>query len=377
MKKIGIILLLALSASLFAAHYSRIGKYNNVEVKSISHRGIRITHSSGSCYITDKDLSATDKRRLKNELQIYREKLAKYQQKQTAKKSQQQEILAELSSQLPKMSQTEIEKWFSEEIGKELSDPESKNEFSKKFALVENCDSFLNRIFDRLDAIQSGELEELYQNCVDQNNKTIYAQTAVKVGIALNNKGFNKAFNNKYTYAKKRGEYLKKIRSLEAKNIAAEKEARRIAEEKAREARRIAAEKAKREEMARRAKLANEYWRQLLDEFVPTANQYRQYAFSQSRTADDFLRRLINHREKAVFVEQNLMLTESQKNFVSSIKSAGFFAEKHFQYLELAGKFTNIYQFRSSEECIESAKDSRRNAVKFFDISVRAFNNMR
>ena len=133
MKKI-LVVLLALTAvfSVYAGKkFRKIGRYKNVEIIKITGKGIQISHEDGISVITERGLSARDKKLLASELEQYF-KLKNARNAAIGRvRAKQTEELAELMKKLPTMPSTQIEVWVKNRCGVRPDD----NEFWEKFIL--------------------------------------------------------------------------------------------------------------------------------------------------------------------------------------------------------------------------------------------------
>lgn len=121
---------------------------------------------------------------------------------------------------------------------------------------------------------------------------------------------------------------------------------------------------------------APEYWKQLLADFVVTANTYRQYAYSKSQAKGEFMRRLIVHSNMATFASNYLTLSPQQKDFVREICRAGVYAQTYNDQIKFASEYSNLGKDADANRCFREADDNCNGAVQHFDQAVRAYNNM-
>ncbi|MBE6362958.1 MAG: hypothetical protein E7054_04815 [Lentisphaerae bacterium] len=86
-----VLFLLAVSFCSFADdmpkfHY--LAGYTDVQVLKVNHRGILISHSSGSSYLNVNDLSESDRRRLAKEIEVFKVRKKEYDVQQAKLKKQ-------------------------------------------------------------------------------------------------------------------------------------------------------------------------------------------------------------------------------------------------------------------------------------------------
>lgn len=66
-----------------------VAGFSQVEVMSVSYRGIQIMHRDGLCYLKPEDLSDADKKNLTEELQLFEQRKVEYQKFLDEQKKQQ------------------------------------------------------------------------------------------------------------------------------------------------------------------------------------------------------------------------------------------------------------------------------------------------
>lgn len=103
-------------------------------------------------------------------------------------------------------------------------------------------------------------------------------------------------------------------------------------------------------------KQIQECWDDLKREFSATVKQVR----AETITEDVFLHRLIELGRKAVFIKNNVNLSQNQLDFVKMVASAGESARLYYFFLN-SGSF-------------HQARESKKLAVDFFGFSVHAYN---
>ena len=156
-----LMLLFSVSAFCNGKSFYRIGKYYNVRIRSITHRGINIMHRNGVCFITEQDMSPAEARLLSSELAIYRQKLQAYEENIKMWLEFYQNKFDELSKKLPTMSLAEIEAWVAKELKKKLSSNDFSVFFRKKFGRVANGEEVLQKILQRVTQLQDQEIADL------------------------------------------------------------------------------------------------------------------------------------------------------------------------------------------------------------------------
>lgn len=334
-------------------------------------------HENGICFITENDLSDEEAEMLAEQLDLYRKKRTKYEERQKRHLAHLQQLLTDLTNKLPKMQQKDIEQWAIQEVKEELTSSDFGESFLKRFKIVPDHEEILQKILQRLTDIQNKEVEALKKRCMNKDTQTIDKITSQAIGLPFSHAGFSGKFAVKYYSASNRTDFFTAINDQIAKNIAAKKEAerraaeaKREAERRAAEARRAAAERARQAEAQRRAELAKQYYPELLNEFVVTANSF------DGSCTDTFLKRVINHREKALFIQNSIQCSKAQNDFFNCVALSGLFAENHFKYLQLASRYTDLYQFNNSERCIQEAEDAGKSSVKYFRQAINAYNNL-
>ena len=222
MRKIILSLLLTVLAfSLVAGPYfSKLGKYNDVRVMGVSHRGIQISHEYGICHITDKDLGRVETILLEKELHLYKTKLAEYQKNQQQASKAAQEKLQSLDQQLAQMSKAEIEAWAKKEVHKDIFAAGFKEDFKARFQMANASDSdtdaaseMLTKIFQRLQEISEEEvsaadceqlqekLNTLSANISDMTQQDIEKWAENTIGKKVSDPAFRKEFVKKFQAA--------------------------------------------------------------------------------------------------------------------------------------------------------------------------------
>ena len=163
--------------------------------------------------------------------------------------------------------------------------------------------------------------------------------------------------------ARKRAEAEARKRAEEERKRA--EEARRRAEE---EARQRAEEKRREEERQKNIKIAQEYWSQVVNEFAVTAKPFlaptekltlqrlEEFGNSSQALPDKILRRLVDHSQKAYFIQKHLTLSPLQERFLKSINRASTHAESADSYLDMARKLQQDGIHDSSQAAINVAE---------------------
>ena len=358
MKKI-LVVLLALTAvfSVYAGKkFRKIGRYKNVEIIKITGKGIQISHEDGISVITERGLSARDKKLLASELEQYF-KLKNVRSVAVGRvRAKQTEELAELMKKLPTMLSTQIEVWVKNRCGVRPDDNEFWAKFKKVFEFAENKSECHKMIIARMKASHNEEIEKLLAKFKAIQLDQILKESKKIFGVDLKDVSFRTIFENRYYMAENCEQFIKESEKLIAQ-YDREMERRRIEEERRRQE----------EERRRRAALAEQYYREVIRDFVPLANNY-------TRGSDAFLRELVSLKSKSDFVMSNASLTNSQHTFLKALSSSGFWAEHYWKKLNLASRYTNIYAFSDSNRCLREAREHKERAINHFNAAVRAYN---
>ena len=358
MKKI-LVVLLALCAflSVYAGKkFRKIGRYKNVEIIKITGKGIQISHEDGISVITERGLSSRDKKLLASELKQYF-KLKNARNAAIGRvRAKQTEELAELMKKLPTMVSTQIEVWVKNRCGVRPDDNEFWAKFKKVFELAENKSECHKMIIARMKASHNEQIDKILGQLKAVPIDNIFNESKKIFGVDLKNQSFRTILEKRYYMAENCDQFMKEVDKL-INQYNREMERRRQEEERRRQE----------EERRRRAALAEQYYQNIMRDFVPLANNY-------TRGSDEFLRELIRLKGKADFVLSNASLTNSQHTFLKALSSSGGWADLYFRYCNLASQATNLHYFNKAEEFLRDAGDCRRKATSLFNAVVRAYN---
>ena len=227
MKKILCICLsLFVIGSIFAQgrKFERIGRFSNVVVLNITWKGIRIKHSNGSYYLQEKDitaLSAADKKLLKEEIEVWKQKAAKHNKRTGVKaknKAEQEKELDSLLSQLPDMKTKNICNWFQKRIGTTPYMKDFELKFFTAYGLAKNNHNVMNACKKRLESLDLDDFTALKEKCDGEPIVKINGIVKSKIGVPFSTqKGkhpdFTENLRRRYLWvpAKARNEFVKAL----------------------------------------------------------------------------------------------------------------------------------------------------------------------
>ena len=268
MKKSSIIILLFLCFLQVNAgkKFYKIGNYTKVEILKITAKGIQISHSHGISYITDKDISESQKNLLRHEIEQYH-KLRNIRAATIEKiTNNQTEELDDLIKRLPEMQYKELQEWSRKRVGVYLTHNEFDSKFASKFQLAKNKQACLKSIKKRIRSIYNESLVNISKKLCVMTPFEIDAACKKWFGKRFSDKNFRKEIEKRYRFAdnvncffdtvnkcikdfwKQQEEDQKRQAEIERQKKAREEMLQRQAEEK----RRLAEEQRKQEEERRR-----------------------------------------------------------------------------------------------------------------------------
>lgn len=189
MKKFFIIFwIIIITSAAFAKEFPQLGKFKNVKVTGITWMGIKIKHSGGSCYITDKDLSAEEQKLLEQELKEWETKAAKHARRKNLTddvRKKQESILKEFLLSVPKMSEDEISDWCTKHIRTTPFDQNFQSSFFKKFNYAGNAKEAIDACITRLRSLETIEFLEIADACRKKKPEELPDFILQETGISL------------------------------------------------------------------------------------------------------------------------------------------------------------------------------------------------
>lgn len=228
-KLIGICLLCLLACVVMADEkvFPQLGKYKNVRVTGITWVGIRIVHSDGNCYITDKDLNEKEKALLQDELESWREKAEKHQKRKAIQdkyKAQQEKDLQDFIKRVPKMSAKDIVQWFGQRIGTNPSRRDCKEKFFLKYSYAGNASKAWTACDKRLEQLDTANFNKLTAKCsAAKNMAAVNSILKREVGAAYGTPAFLDRLNARFPWAKGKGAFMTSLANkIKAEKAAAE-----------------------------------------------------------------------------------------------------------------------------------------------------------
>ena len=181
--------------------FYKIGNYTKVEILRITVKGIQISHSHGISYITDKDISESQKNLLQHEIEQYH-KLKNIHAKNVEKTvlNQTQE-LDDLIKRLPQMKYKELQAWSRKRIGVYFTHNEFDSKFSSKFQLAKNKQASLTSIKKRIRSIYNESLVSISKKLCVMTPSEIDATCKKWFGKRFSNKKFREEIEKRYCFA--------------------------------------------------------------------------------------------------------------------------------------------------------------------------------
>ena len=252
--------------------FYKIGNYTKVEILKITAKGIQISHSHGISYITDKDITESQKNLLQHEIEQYH-KLRNIRAENVKKivLNQTQE-LDDLIKRLPGMKYNELQAWSKKRVGVNFTHKEFDSRFALKFPLAKNQQACLKSIKKRIKSIYNASLVQISKHLCAMTPSEIDATCKKWFGKRFSNKKFREEIEKRYCFAdnvnwffdtvnksiedfwKQQEEDKKRQAEIERQRKEREKELQRLAEERRRqeEERRRQEEERRRQEKERR-----------------------------------------------------------------------------------------------------------------------------
>ena len=279
MKKSSIIILLF--SLLFQVNagkkFYKIGNYSKVEILKITAKGIQVLHSYGIGYITDENLSESEKKLLQPEIEQYH-KLKNIRAANIEKitNSQTQE-LDDLIKRLPGMKYNELQAWSKKRVGISFNDKKFPARLNSTFYYADNKAAFQKALKKRIVTLYNEYLKNLSKmlckktpDAIDRDCQKLFgrkysdrnfrSKLKQRLSYATNFDYFfnsvDKSIENYYKAEKRRKEEEKRARIAEERRKEEEKRAR-IAEERRKEEEkraRIAEERQEKENTSRESK---------------------------------------------------------------------------------------------------------------------------
>ena len=227
MRKLLSLVLVCCFAVLYSAgkEFEKLGNYTSVKVVGITWKGIRITHSGGNCYITDKDLSAEEQKLLEQELKSWREKAVKHQKRvkvQSKSRVAQEKELQAFMKKIGKMSMKDICKWCRDKIGCDPYDPNFQSTFYEKYNFAGNSKKAMEACMRRLTAIDNADLKKLQTSCMagDMKAANRVLQKALKVNFGPEGnqlQKFTAALNMRFPWATQKKAFINALKAKDKK----------------------------------------------------------------------------------------------------------------------------------------------------------------
>ena len=211
------LLVFVLSVSAEVKRFDQLGKYKNVEITStINWRGIRIKHSGGSCYITDKDLNSDEKQILSKELKVWRKKSAKRNWRKNVQNRREIEekeyLLSSFFEQIEKMSRAEIEDWTIKHVGVVFTSPDFQELLKEKFESVPSLSNVNLRITARIEALELAEIPPLMKELEKLSLPEVHRWCRFFFGAEYYSPDFKERFDKRFLFAASRKNLYEGIR---------------------------------------------------------------------------------------------------------------------------------------------------------------------
>ena len=399
MKKIFVtILLFSLLLQVNAGRkFYKIGNYTKVEILKITAKGIQVLHSYGIGYITDENLSESEKKLLQPEIEQYHKlKNIRVANIEKITNSQTQE-LDDLIKRLPGMKYNELQAWSKKRVGVYIPHKQFEEKYSQTFYFAKNKSLFYKMLIKKVKTLQTEKLNDLTKNLPKMSLKETQVWCKKNTGFYLTNKHFFAIFNTVFSLVENKDSCLKQLRSkaqqihnesldefskkmckmsLNEINIYCQKTFRiRYSYQKLKE---------KLEEnfyLASNIKnavnridrhISNQRMKPLMSNFGNLVNQ----TMSQKTLNDNALRSLIQLRNQAKYIKEQCSLSDAQEEFIEYLSNAGKWADLYFGNIKLATIFTNTNDFNRSNQSINEARKSKENAMKMLVGAIRVYNNL-
>ena len=178
-------------------------KYENVTIEGITWKGIRIRHSKGNRYITDKDLTAEDKKLLEKELKIWKEKLEKRNRRTSVRnrnRTDQEAELKELQKALPKMNSRAISNWFQTRIGTNPYKKEFKTKYFSAYAYAKNARTVMAACEKQLRTLETAEFNKMVESCLAGSVSAANGILKKKIGVPYTHANFTENLRNRFVW---------------------------------------------------------------------------------------------------------------------------------------------------------------------------------
>lgn len=191
-------------------------KYQNVKLDGVNWRGIRIRHSKGSRYITDKDLTAKEKELLKEELEIWQDKLEKHNRRYGGRKKiieAKTKELQDLQKNLPKMNRNQIGNWFQMRIGTNPYKKDFKSKYNANYMSVRVAPAVLKACEARLRTLDTADFKKMADECLSKTSTQANGILKRRVGAAFNHTNFTDSLRLRFLWVplKDRNDFIKKM----------------------------------------------------------------------------------------------------------------------------------------------------------------------
>lgn len=215
MKKIFVtILLFSLLLQVNAGRkFYKIGNYTKVEILKITAKGIQVLHSYGIGYITDENLSESEKKLLQPEIEQYH-KLKNIRAANIEKitNSQTQE-LDDLIKRLPGMKYNELQAWSKKRVGVYIPHKKFEEKYSQTFYFAKNKSLFYKMLIKKVKTLQTEKLNNLMKNLPKMSWKEMQIWCKQNTGLYLSNKHFFVIFDAVFSQAENKDNCYKQLRS--------------------------------------------------------------------------------------------------------------------------------------------------------------------
>ena len=222
MKKIFVtILLFSLLLQVNAGRkFYKIGNYTKVEILKITAKGIQVLHSYGIGYITDENLSESEKKLLQPEIEQYH-KLKNIRAANIEKITNSQTLeLDDLIKRLPGMKYNELQAWSKKRVGVYIPHKKFEEKYSQTFYFAKNKSLFYKMLIKKVKTLQTEKLNDLTKNLPKMSWKEMQIWCKQNTGIYLTNKHFWSKFDNIFSMVEEK-DFCKetiKIRTQEIYN---------------------------------------------------------------------------------------------------------------------------------------------------------------
>ena len=290
MKKLSIIILLfsLLFQTNAGRKFYKLGNYTKVEILKITAKGIQVLHSHGISYITDNDLSESQKALLRHEIEQYH-KLKNIRAANIEKiTNSQTKELDDLIKRLPEMKYKELQIWSKKRVGVYFTHKEFDSKFSSKFQLAKNKQMCLKSIKERIKSIYNESLVNISKKLCNMTPSEIDATCKKWFGKSFSDKKLREEIKKRYCFADNVNYFFDTVnKSIEDFWKQQEENKKRQAE--------IERQKKEREEMLQR--LAEEQRRQ--------EEERRREAEERRRQEEELKRKAEERRRQKIWEEED------------------------------------------------------------------------